>query len=177
MNLPLALLMVMYIMLQIERLEVARHDRKSFDCGQPSLNTFLSQYARQFGEKNVGVTWVAVDNAAPAKIIGYYNLNDGALIPDDLPLANNALPQVPIILLGRLAVDQTAQGRGIGRMLLLHALHHAHYFSTQIGVHAVVVDALNDSARDFYQQYGFQPLPNNPFRMYLSICDIAKLDW
>ena len=164
-------------MLRIERLHPARHNRQAFDCGVIILNTFLRQYARQFHERNLGVTWVAVAEDAPERILGYYTLSVGAVIPDDLPGEHVALPQVPIMLLGRLAVDQTKQGKGIGRLLLLHALHHALYFSSHAGIYAVVVDVLDEHAAKFYQQYGFQPLPNNPYRLYLPMRAIAKLPW
>ena len=164
-------------MLQIERLDVSRHNRAAFNCGADSLNSFLRQYARQFNERNIGVTWVAVADDDTTRVLGYYTLAAGALIPDELPAERIALPQVPIMLLGRLAVDLQAQGRGIGQMLLMHALHHALYFSEHVGVYAVVVDALDEKAVKFYQQYGFHPLPSHPFRLYLSMREIAKLPW
>jgi len=160
---------------RIERLNPAQHDRAAFDCGTISLNTFLRQYARQFQERNLGITWVAVGNDDPGKILGYYTMSAGALAPDVLPNERIGLPQVSIILLGRIAVDRNAQGRGLGRLLLLHALHHALYFSSSIGTYAVVVDALDEKAVGFYEQYGFHPLPDHPFRLYLSMHEIARL--
>jgi len=162
---------------RIERLDPSRHDRAGFDCGAGSLNSFLRQYARQFQERNLGVTWVAVAEDDPVRILGYYTLSVGALVPDELPNERVALPQVPIMLLGRLAVDSAAQGRGLGRLLLMHALHHALYFSSSVGIYAVVVDALDDGAIRFYQQFGFQPVPSHPFRLYLNMRAIAKLPW
>jgi GNAT superfamily N-acetyltransferase len=164
-------------MSRIERLDVSRHDRSMFDCGASSLNNFLRQYARQFQDRNIGVTWVAVADHDPTSVLGYYTLAAGALIPDDLPKERVALPQIPIMLLGRLAVDLQAQGRGLGRLLLLHALHHAMYFSSHVGVYAVVVDALDERALEFYQQYGFHTIPSHPFRLYLSMREIANLPW
>jgi len=160
---------------RIERLDVSRHDRASFDCGVVSLNNFFRQYARQFQERHIGVTWVAVEEADPPRVLGYYTLAAGALVRDDLPGERVALPQVPIMLLGRLAVDLQAQGRGLGRLLLMHALHHALYFSSRVGVYAVVVDALDAQALAFYRQYGFHDVPTHPFRLYLSIQEIAAL--
>lgn len=164
-------------MSRIERLDVSRHDRLTFDCGVLSLNNFLRQYARQFQERNIGVTWVAVADDDPTHVLGYYTLATGALIPDDLPKERVALPQIPIMLLGRLAVDLKAQGRGLGRILLLHALHHALFFSAHIGVYAVVVDAIDEQAQEFYLRFGFQIIPSHPFRLYLSMREIAKLPW
>jgi len=164
-------------MLRIERLDSTRHDRAGFDCGISSLNSFLRQYARQFQERNLGVTWVAVMDNDPTRILGYYTLAVGALVPDELPNERLALPQVPIMLLGRLAVDSTAQGRGLGRLLLMHALHHALYFSSSVGIYAVVVDALDEGASRFYRRYGFLPIPSHPFRLYLNMRAIARLPW
>jgi GNAT superfamily N-acetyltransferase len=162
---------------RIERLNVSQHNRTLFDCGVDSLNSFLRQYARQFHERNIGVTWVAIADDDPTRILGYYTLAAGALIPDDIPAERVALPQIPIMLLGRLAVDKQAQRHGIGQMLLLHALHHALYFSSHVGVYAVVVDALDEKAMRFYQQYGFHSLPAHPYRLYLSMREISKLPW
>ncbi len=164
-------------MLRIERLDPSCHDRAPFDCGIDSLNAFLAQYARQFRDRHLGVTWVAVREEEPSRILGYYTLAAGALTPDALPTERVALPQVPIMLLGRLAVDRATQGQGLGTTLLMHALHHALYFSTQIGLYAVVVNALDDQAVRFYHQFGFHPIPAHPFRLYLSMKDIAKLPW
>ncbi len=164
-------------MLLIERLNPSRHHRAAFDCGTDSLNTFLQQNARQFQDRHLGITWVAVKDDDPAQILGYYTLAAGALIPDDLPTERVPLPQIPIMLLGRLAVALTAQGQGIGKLLLLHALHHALYFSSNIGLYAVVVDALDERAVQFYRKYGFHSLPAHPFRLYLSMREIAKLPW
>src|SRR5437773_9234352 len=98
------------------------HDRKSFDCGKPSLNEFLQRQARQNADRNVGVTHVVVREPGEAQILGYYTLVtrtiDCAIIPE-----SHKLPRGPIgvVLLGRLGADMTSQGQGIGRRMLLRA--------------------------------------------------------
>ena len=152
------------------------HDRRAFDCGEPSLNRFLREVARQYAERDIGVTYVAVPDAGDPTIVGYYTLTMGdiesALIPQ------KGLPPhqpIPILLLGRLAVSLQAQGRRLGERLLFDALYNAQQASAQIGCFAVVVDALNDSAAAFYARYGFQPLLDDSRHLFLPLKEIRKM--
>src|SRR5580658_8958105 len=90
----------------------AHHDRKSFDCGKPPLNEFLQKQARQNADRNVGVTYVVVPDAGSSHILGYYTVVtrtiESALVPDNKKLPCGALG---VVLLGRLAVDKSAQGQ------------------------------------------------------------------
>lgn len=158
----------------IERLDPSLHDRDRFDCCEPSLNQFLKTYANQFHERGLGVTWVAVEETAPHRIIGYYTLSMSAVMPEELENRHIRLPRIPVVLLGRLAIDQQAQGRGLGTQLLMHALYTAWQLSTRIGAHAVVVDPLNARATAFYQQFDFRPMPGAPERMYLEMKHLKK---
>jgi len=83
---------------------------------------------------------------------------------------------IPVVLLGRLAVDISCQKRGLGKLLLLHALWQAQQVSKRLGVYAVEVDALNDQARDFYLKYGFTPLYDNLRHLYIAMKTIEMLD-
>lgn len=158
----------------IERLDPTLHDRDGFDCGEPSLNQFLKAYANQFHERGLGVTWVAVEDEAPRRIIGYYTLSMSAVMPDELENRRIHLSRIPVVLLGRLAIDRQAQGRGRGAQLLMHALYAAVQLSTRIGAHAVVVDPLDTRAAAFYQQFDFLPMPGAPERLYLEMKHIQK---
>jgi GNAT superfamily N-acetyltransferase len=153
----------------IECLAPSRHDRDGFDCGESSLNQFLTTYAHQFHERGLGVTWVAVEEAAPRRIIGYYTLAMSAVMPEELENRRIRLPRIPVALLGRLAIDRLAQGRGLGTQLLMHALYATMQLSAQIGVHAVVVDPLDARAAAFYRQFDFLPMPGAPERLYLEM--------
>ncbi len=156
----------------------ASHNRKDFDCGEPPLNDYLRQYARQHAASNVSRTFVAVSDADPAKILGYYTLSMGGLTKTNLPAAlQKKLPNfpIPIARLGRLAVDDTAQGKGMGEDLLMHALHRCVALSDEIGMLAVVVDAKHDKARQFYLRYGFEELPDQPLVLFIAASTIQEL--
>lgn len=149
------------------------HDRADFDCGEPSLDDFLKRFARQNDEKGLSRTYVAVLPGEP-KIYGYYSLSSGAIRFDRVPEKLPRYP-VPVIHLGRLAVDGSAKGQGLGKILLLDALKRAASVSKQLGIYAVEVYALNDAARNFYLKYGFAPLLDDERHLYLTMKAVRKL--
>jgi GNAT superfamily N-acetyltransferase len=149
------------------------HDRAAFDCGEPSLDDFLKRFARQNDEKGLSRTYVAVLPDEP-KVYGYYSLSSGGVRFDTMPEKLPRYP-VPVIHLGRLAVDQSAKGQGLGKILLLDALKRAASVSKQLGIYAIEVYALNDAARDFYLKYGFASLLDDECHLYLTMKAIRKL--
>lgn len=151
----------------------SKHDRSSFDCGEPSLNTYLKQYARQNDEKGLGRTFVAVE-PDQTRIEGYYTISTGAVTFEQVPEKLPRYP-IPVVHLGRLAIDLKSQGKGLGELLLIDALKRAVQASEQLGIYAVEVRALNDSARNFYLKYGFTPLLDDEFHLYLPMKTIRKL--
>ncbi len=150
-----------------------RHDRDSFDCGEESLNNFLKRYARQNEEKGLSRTFVAVKGSDP-KIYGYYALSGGSI---EFEVVKDNLPRypVPVIHLGRLAIDKTAQGRHLGQALLFDALNRSVIITEQIGIYAVEVYALNEQARQFYLRFGLTELKDDKLHLYITIKDIRKL--
>ncbi len=150
------------------------HERDAFCCGKASLDTFLRSLVSQYEKRRLGRTYVAVQ--PPAKIVrGYYTLACGAVSYDNLPpKAAKKLPRhpVPAILLARLAVDQAAQGQGLGRRLLVDALRRCLSLAAQLGAHAVEVEAIDEQARTFYQKYGFVALQDNDQHLYLALVTI-----
>jgi GNAT superfamily N-acetyltransferase len=150
-----------------------QHDRDVFDCEENSLNEFLKKYARQNDEKGLGRTFVAVKPGDPA-IIGYYTIASGAVSFDTVPEKLPRYP-IPVAHLGRLAVDKQAKGQGVGAFLLIDALRRIVQVADQMGVYAVEVYALNESAKQFYLKYGFTPLKDDPQHLYLSMKKIRKL--
>jgi len=160
--------------LVVECLDKAVHNRRDFDCGDQGLNDYLARTARQHVDKGYALVWVAVSEHGSARVMGYYTLSMSSLAPDDLPRPAG-VKKVPVVLLGRLAVDKRYQGRNIGTRLLAHAIDSALSLSTQVGLHAMVVDALNEQAAAFYQQYGFEKLTTGPLHLYRTIEDIAGL--
>jgi GNAT superfamily N-acetyltransferase len=160
--------------IRIERLQKS-HDREDFDCGEPSLNRFLQTVARQHDERNLGRTFVAVEEG-DAKILAYYTLATGRVSFENLP-DTRKLPHmpIPVVLLGRLAVDNRQKGRGLGKLLLLHALWRTQQIAREAGVFAVEVDAINEAAVEFYRRYGFTPLLDDPRHLYLPMKDVEAL--
>lgn len=149
------------------------HDRKSFRCGEESLDTFLHRFARQNMERGVGVTYVAVGDDAPARILGYYTLSSSAIARQTVPEAGESakLPRYPVpsALIARLAVESNAQGRGLGLLLMLDALARVVRIADEMGIHAVEVVALHEWARAFYERLGFVVLQDDPLHLFLPL--------
>ena len=149
------------------------HDRTAFDCGEPTLNDFLRRFARQNDEKGLSRTYVAILPPEP-KIYGYYSISSGAIEFSTMPEKLPRYP-VPVIHLGRLAVDVNTKGQGLGKILVLDALRRAASVSKHLGIFAVEVYALNDAARDFYLNYGFASLLDDERHLYLTMKVVRKL--
>ncbi|MCB1873946.1 MAG: GNAT family N-acetyltransferase [Gammaproteobacteria bacterium] len=155
-----------------------QHDRKSFDCGENSLNQYLYRYANQDIRRRVNRAFVASPPDTPRQVIGYYSLSAGSLNANVLPEAfRRRLPKypVPVVLLGRLAVAESCQGMGLGSILLADALQRIAQASQVMAIYAVVVDALNDQAAEFYRQFSFVPLPSQPLKLFLPMDSVATL--
>jgi GNAT superfamily N-acetyltransferase len=155
-----------------------QHDRTGFHCGADGLDRYLKQQARQDADKRVAAPFVAV-NPPDTRVLGYYTLSASVLtladLPDDLARKLPRYPQLPVTLLGRLAVDQATKGRGLGEHLLLDALHRSLAHANQISAMAVVVDAKGEEAARFYGHYGFKPLQAQPSRFFVPMRLVAQL--
>jgi predicted GNAT family N-acyltransferase len=153
-------------------------DRAKFDCGVPPLNAFLTTQARQAQSKGFNKTYVAVLENDTQKIVhGYYAISMGQINLSALPEnQRKSLPKhpVPVGRIGRLAVNRTMQGQGLGHELLVNALKRIREASQTIGVFAVVVDAKDASAKKFYEKYGFITLADDPMSLFLLIASIPK---
>ncbi len=156
----------------IARLAPQRHQRETFSCGDSALDLFLHAHARKYFERGLGVTWVAASEDTPERIDGYYTLAMSALLADELQSSRVRLTRIPVVLLGRLAVDTSTQGHGLGTHLLMHALQTAYHLSQIIGAHAVLVDPINDRVKGWYTRYGFMPLPGAPHRLFLLMATL-----
>lgn len=154
------------------------HNRAAFSCGEVSLDDYLQKRARQDVEKRAAVVYMMTTSEHPNVILGYYTLSStgvslGTIAPDRV----KHFPRYPMVsatLLGRLAVDQRFKGQGHGGRLLSHALQQSLEKSKEIASAMVVVDALHDEARKFYEKYGFLQLTDDPMRLYLHMDTIAK---
>ena len=156
----------------LERLDHHRHRRETFSCGEPALDQFLHAHARQYFDRGLGVTWVAIAAEEPARIDGYYMLSMNALLAEELQSARIRIPRIPVVLLGRLAVDLRMQGHGFGTQLLMHALHTSYHLAQLVGAHAVVVDPLHERADQWYRRFGFLPLPGAQHRLLLPLATL-----
>jgi GNAT superfamily N-acetyltransferase len=153
------------------------HDRSAFDCGQPILNEWLQDRAGQFDRRDLSRTFVAT-RPDETRILGYYAISSHRVIHDVLPPGEaRGLPRldVPVVLIGRLAVDQGAQGQGLGALLLVDALRRSVQISEQVGIRAVEVEALDDAARNFYLKFGFRSLLDDSRHLFLPMHEIRKL--
>ena len=154
------------------------HERKSFDCGHEDLNRYLREQARQDAEKRVAAPFVLTQPGDP-KVLGFYTLSSSIIPVDELPPdLMKRLPrygQLPVTLLGRLAVDRSAGGQGVGEFLLVDALRRSVEAAQQIAAMAVIVDAKNERAESFYRHFDFQPFQHTPLRLFLPMTQIAKL--
>jgi GNAT superfamily N-acetyltransferase len=160
----------------VERIRKA-HRREGFDCGEPSLNEFLRAYARQNDDLELGRTFVAT-LPGESRVLGYYTLRAGSVIIENLPEEDRKrFPKypVPVVHLGRLAVDRSTQGQRLGEFLLIHALRKAAAVSQEVAAFAVEVIAINETAHAFYLKYGFRELRDDRRHLYLPMKMVRKL--
>ena len=155
------------------------HDRITFDCGVPVLNSFLQQYARQDLERGVATPYVLVPSSNPVEIAGFYTLAATAVKLTELPPETvKKLPKYPLVpttLLGRLATSLKYRGKGLGEHLLIDALKRSLEASRVVGSSAVIVDAKDSSGVRFYERYGFKLLPEQDLRLLIPMKTIAML--
>jgi len=161
---------------EIERLD-RRHDRSDFDCGNAVLNDWLTQRASQWDKKDLSRTYVLLPKGTPT-VAGYYSLSNHHVSYSSLAADQaKGIPRVdvPVVLLGKLAVNQSFQGLGLGRMLLVDALSRVAALADKVGVRAVEVDAIDDEARSFYLKHGFVSLVDNRNHLWLPLGVVRKL--
>ena len=154
-----------------------QHDRKRFDCGVADLNEYLRRYARQNHESGGAKTFVAVAPAEPARVLGFYSISPGAIAFSHVPAALTrklGRYDVPVFRLGRLAVDRSAQGRGLGGDLLLAAGERALAVAAAVGGVALAIDARDGRAARWYERFGALPLLDDPLKLILPLALIAE---
>jgi ribosomal protein S18 acetylase RimI-like enzyme len=154
------------------------HDRDGFDCGSEPLNLFLKQTARQHAERGISRTFVLVDEAVPAPkpIVGFFSLNICQIKSESLtPQEAKKLPrEVAGVRLGRLAVAKANQRQGIGKALLVAAMgKFIEIFNTAGGI-GLFVDAKDQEAKRYYEQFGFVSLPSNELELFLPVKTIQE---
>ena len=151
------------------------HDRTAFDCGQAALNDFITRHATNYTKRQHARVFVAVRPGEP-RVCGYFSLS-----ADSVPIANWPEPvakrwpkhRIPVVLLGRLAVDRLAQGQKLGRLLLGDAVTRSAQISALVGACAVRVEAIDATAAAFYQHFGFTPFDGQPHNLFLPIATVT----
>ena len=155
-----------------------QHDRTAFSCGEESLDRYLRTQASQDTRRKANAVFVMVEPSEPARVVGYFTLCATALNPGIVPhAALRHIPRFPLVsatLIGRLAVNQASQGRGIGATLLANALRKAYENAAVVGSSMVVVDAIDDRAIRFYEAHGFTRLVDS-MRLILPMTAISSL--
>jgi predicted N-acetyltransferase YhbS len=145
----------------------------TFDCGEPSLNEWLRSRALKNETTGASRTFVTVE-AESGDVAGYYCLSASSLALEDAPgrVKRNMPSPAPIILIGRLAVDERYKGHGLGASLLQNAILKGVEASRILGARAFIVDALNEDAERFYRKFGFELMPPAAQRaMFLLVSD------
>lgn len=147
----------------------AFHVVDSFDCGEPVLDEWLKR--RALGNQTSGASRTFVVANDQREVVGYYALAAGAVAHQDAvrSVRQNMPNPVPVLVLARLAVDIQTQGLKLGASLLQDAVKRCVLVAENTGVRAIIVHALNDKARGFYEHYGFKPSPIHTMTLMLPL--------
>ena len=136
------------------------HLRNQFESGNFELDNYLRLYARQDQKRGASQTWVLINPDNPNQIEAYYSLSAHSVVSDPLRFPYQA---VPAILLGRLAVSRSSQGKSYGRIAVIDALLRSKKISTEIGLRFLLVQPINQDVEAFYQKLGFTKLTDSEF--------------
>jgi ribosomal protein S18 acetylase RimI-like enzyme len=151
------------------------HDRSTFRCGEEALDRYLQTQATQDIRRRMANCFVAIEMDTDL-IAGYYTLSSASIPIVDLPPEYTKrlprYPTLPAVRIGRLAVDQRFQGRGLGAALLADAAHRAMH--ADVAAFTLLVDAKNEQAVAFYKRHGFRPLVSLPMTLFLPLATTQK---
>lgn len=153
------------------------HGRAAFSCGEDPLDRYLKNLASQAVEKNLAAVFILTPDGK--SIAGYYTLSSYAVkldeIPEEIAKKLTRMPEIPATLIGRLARSIDLRGQRIGEILLVDALKKALQNSSHVASWAVVIDAKDENAANFYKRFGFIPFPNIPNRLFFPMKSIQKM--
>ena len=150
------------------------HDLSAFDCANATLNDWLRKFAWTNQQADSAKTYVALEGN---RVVGYYALTTGSVHKHESPrriakgLADHP---IGVVLLAKLAVDQSQQGKGLGKALLFDALSRIEEAADIVGVRAVLVHAIDEAARHFYLHFEFEESPVDPYQLLLLLKDLRK---
>lgn len=154
----------------------ASHEVDAFDCGKEPLNRFLQRHALVNQKAGSAQTWVVC--RGEQRVVGYYSLAVGAVEHAGAPgrvSEGLARHPIPVMLLARLAIDRSEQGKGLGRALLRDALLRTAQAADIAGIRALLVHAKDDEARAWYERFDFEPSPSDPYHLFLLMKDLRAL--
>ena len=148
----------------------AAHDVSAFDSGVPGLDAWLKKRALANEETGASRTYVV---RAGARVVGYYALATGGVAQAQAPgrVRRNMPDPVPVMILGRLAVDRHWQGRNLGASLLRDAIVRTLQAAEVVGIRAILVDAISEDAKRFYERNGFRASPVDPMILMITVAD------
>lgn len=149
------------------------HDVSAFDCGIPALSEWLRKRALPNEESGASRTYVV---CSEGRVVGYYALASGGVTLASAPgrVRRNMPDPLPVMILGRLAVERGWQGRNIGRGLLRDAILRTLQAAEIAGIRAILVHAISGDAKRFYERYGFSALPLDPMTLMVTVADAKK---
>jgi GNAT superfamily N-acetyltransferase len=148
---------------------------ESFDCGQPALNQFLQRFALVSQKSNSAMTYVSCHSSL---VVGFYRLAVCSVEPTAAgPRVIKGIPQhpVPVMILVRLGVDLQHQGAGLGKALLKDALLRTAQAANIAGIRALLVHAMDETTRQWYLNWEFEPSLSDPFHLFLLMKDIKAM--
>lgn len=152
----------------------SNHNTEAFNCNDVTLNEWLSKKALKNQKNKASQTFVICNDD---KVIGYYALASGSVERVKAPksLVRNMPDPIPVIVLGRLAIDSESHGKGLGSALLKDAIQRTIYISENVGVKALLVHAISDAAKSFYIHHNFIESPHESMTLLLSMHNSNRL--
>jgi GNAT superfamily N-acetyltransferase len=150
------------------------HDRSGFDSGEPALDDWLRRRAEQNEQSGASRTYVV---CVGKKVVGYYTLAAGAITHAEVPgrIRRNMPDPLPVMVLGRLAVDKTFHGQGVGTGLLRDAVLRIVQAAEIAGIRAILVHAISEAAKRFYEKCGFVASPVDPLTVMITVSEAARI--
>ncbi|HUK24077.1 MAG TPA: GNAT family N-acetyltransferase [Terriglobales bacterium] len=151
----------------------SRHDLSQFQCGEPALDGWLRRRALQNEESGASRTYVV---CAGKRVVGYYALAVGAVAHIGAPgrVKRNMPDPIPVMVIGRLALDQSVQGQGLGPALLKDAILRTLQAAEIAGIRAILVHAISETAKHFYEKWGFISSPIEPLTLMITVAEARR---
>jgi predicted N-acetyltransferase YhbS len=150
------------------------HELDEFNCSEPSLSDWLKARARDNSKSGASNVFVCCEGN---KVLAYYSLSASSVLHTEVPgkVKRNMPTPIPVVLLGRLAVDASLEGKGVGQSLFKDAAHRINQAADQIGVAAIIVHPISDKARAFWLKRGFADCPGEKKMMVVTMKDIRAV--